>query len=84
MMHVRQPMEETLHTDLMRFMYREMSASEALDFSQILDENRPLRREFDSLLEAKVSLPKVRFNPSDETLENILRYSSQTAFETQI
>ena len=82
-MLARQPMEEILHTDLMRFMYREMSASEALDFSQTLAENPPLRREFDSLLEARVSLPKVRFNPSEETLQNILRYSSQTAFETQ-
>ena len=82
-MHVHQPMEETVHTDLMRFIYREMSATEALDFSQILADDRPLRREFDSLLEAKVSLPKVRFNPSEETLQNILRYSSQTAFETQ-
>lgn len=82
-MHVHQPMEETVHTDLMRFIYREMSASEALDFSQILADDRPLRREFDSLLEAKTSLPKVRFNPSEETLQNILRYSSQSAFETQ-
>lgn len=71
-------MEELLHLDTMRFIYREMSASEALDFSQNLENDRAAQAEFSNLLEAKMALPKVKFQPSDEAIENILRYSAKT------
>ncbi len=71
-------MEESLHLDMMRFIYREMSASEALDFSQELENDRSARAEFSSLLETKMALPKARFQPSDDAIENILRYSAKT------
>ena len=71
-------MEESLHLDMMRFIYREMSASEALEFSQDLENDRAAHAEFSGLLEAKMALPKVQFQPSDEAIENILRYSAKT------
>ena len=76
-------MDESLHLDMMRFIYREMSASEALTFSQNLEHDREAHAEFSGLLEAKMGLPKVQFQPSDEAIENILRYSAKTgAFQT--
>ena len=71
-------MEESLHLDMMRFIYREMSAAEALEFSENLENDRDAKAEFSSLLEAKMGLPKVQFQPSDEAIDNILRYSART------
>ncbi len=71
-------MDDSLHLDMMRFLYREMSADEALNFSQEIENSPAAQAEFSSLLEAKMALPKASFEPSDEAIENILRHSART------
>lgn len=68
---------------LMRFLYREMPASEAAEMARHIDSDPVLRAEYDELQEAKIQLPKDRFNPSTAVINNILQYSTKTALEAQ-
>jgi hypothetical protein len=72
-------MEETLHTDSIRFLYHEMTSLEARHFAQNLQNNRSAKAEFGTLLEAKMNLPKAQFMPDDATIDSILKYSAKTA-----
>jgi hypothetical protein len=69
---------------LVQFLYREMPAEEAVKMAQLIDENPEMREMFDALLLAKVQLPKAKFNPSQAALNNILQYSTKTAFEASL
>ena len=69
---------------LVQFLYREMPAGEAVEMAHLIDHDPEMRAVFDDLLLAKVQLPKVRFNPSNTALDNILQYSTKTAFEASL
>jgi hypothetical protein len=78
-------MEENYTTNaLVQFIYREMPAQEAVEMAHLIDENPEMREMFDMLLLAKIQLPKARFNPSNTALNNILQYSTKTAFEASL
>lgn len=77
-------MEETTTPDLLvQYLYRELSAVDAVETAQLLDYDFQLRQEFTALQSAKLQLPKVLFNPSADVLNRIKAYSSSTAFEVQ-
>ncbi|MCW5922936.1 MAG: hypothetical protein KIS77_11365 [Saprospiraceae bacterium] len=79
-------MEET-YTDnnaLVQFLYREMPAEEAVEMASKIEADLEMRAMFDALLLAKIQLPKVRFNPSTAALNNILQYSTKTAYEASL
>lgn len=79
-------MEET-YTDnnaLVQFLYREMPAEEAVEMASKIEADLEMRAMFDALLLAKIQLPKVRFNPSNAALNNILQYSTKTAYEASL
>lgn len=79
------PMEEKYTYDsLVRFLYHDMGADEAVLLAEYLDEDAALRKALDDLQQAKTQLPKVRFNPSPAVLNNILQYSTKTALEAQL
>ena len=69
---------------LVQFLYHEMPAEEAVEMAHQIEENPEMREMFDSLLLAKVQLPKAKFNPSNAALDNILQYSTKTAFEASL
>ncbi|HRI62050.1 MAG TPA: hypothetical protein PK228_20060 [Saprospiraceae bacterium] len=69
---------------LVQFVYREMPAEDAVQMAHAIDQDPDLRAVFDDLLLAKIQLPKARFNPSHSTLNNILQYSTKTAFEASL
>ncbi|GAB4487710.1 MAG: hypothetical protein OHK0019_03100 [Saprospiraceae bacterium] len=69
---------------LVQFLYHEMPAEEAVEMAREIEENPEMREMFDTLLLAKVQLPKVKFNPSNAALDNILQYSTKTAFEASL
>jgi hypothetical protein len=48
-----------------------------------LQENWNLFEEYQELKKANDQLPKVTFNPSPDSIQNILRYSKETAVEAQ-
>ncbi|MBK8195246.1 MAG: hypothetical protein IPK76_19280 [Lewinellaceae bacterium] len=49
-----------------------------------IEENPEMREMFDCSPARKVQLPKARFNPSNAALNNILQYSTKTAFEASL
>ncbi|MFN4254496.1 MAG: hypothetical protein ACK4Q5_05780 [Saprospiraceae bacterium] len=77
---------ESLHTyeeDLIRFIYRDMGADEAVSMADCIDADLETRHAFDQLLLAKLQLPKAQFEPSPRSLQNILQYSQASALETR-
>ena len=77
-------MEETYtYQPLVQFLYHEMSACEAVEMAQLIEEDNFLHAEFNLLLSAKAQLPKVQFSPSKSSISNILQYSAKTALEAQ-
>ena len=66
---------------LVKYLYSETSASERLAMDEALATNINLREEYNELRTAYQQLPKVKFSPSDKSIQNILRYSKRTALE---
>ena len=78
-------MEEKYTYDaLVQFLYHEMPADEAVLVAEQLEDDAALRAMFSDLTQAKMQLPKARFNPSPAVLNNILQYSTKTALEAQL
>lgn len=78
-------MKQTFTTDqLIRFLYKETSASETFAIKQALNNSRELMEEFQLLQSAQQQLPTVRFNPKRSSVQNILRYSQSTAVEHEV
>lgn len=69
--------------NLVRFIYKETSASETLAIQEALQDDISLRRRYSELKNAHDMLPKVKFNPSTNALKNIMRYSGKASMETQ-
>ncbi|MEZ4966922.1 MAG: hypothetical protein R2791_16895 [Saprospiraceae bacterium] len=78
-------MEETYtYNELVQYLYHEMPAEGAAEMAHLLDEDPETRAMFEDLALAKTQLPKARFNPSQTALNNILQYSTKTAFEASL
>jgi hypothetical protein len=67
------------YNDLVRFIYRDLNANEAMKMAAFIDHRLDVRLAFDDLLSAKFQLPKALFNPAPSTLKNILQYSARTS-----
>jgi hypothetical protein len=63
---------------LVKFLYKETTASETLAVNEALYNDPGLQAEYENLRQAERHLPKVKFQPSSNTLQNILRYSERT------
>jgi hypothetical protein len=68
---------------LIKYLYKETSASETLAINEALAQDRALLEEYQGLLNAYQQLPKVKFNASSSSIKNILGYSKQTTLEKQ-
>ena len=67
--------------DLIRFLYRETTASETLRIERALESNLALRAEYELLRDGRRVYPQVKFNAKASTLAAVLRYSQKTALE---
>lgn len=65
--------------DLIRFIYRETTATEAIAIAEALSEDPLLMEEYEELYNGYLQLPKAKFNPRPSALQKILNYSDQTA-----
>jgi len=76
-------MEETYTYDaqMVQFLYRELSAGDAVEMAHLIEDDSEISAGYDTLLFAKAQLPKVQFHPSPSVLQNILQYSAKTALE---
>jgi hypothetical protein len=78
-------MEKLSTTDkLIQLLYNEISATDEMMISSELSQNDALAQEYEMLRDAKNSLPKVLFNPSDSVVDRILAYSRTTAHEPHL
>ena len=67
---------------LVQYIYRETSAATTMAINESLREDWELQEEYRAMRRSFRELPKVTFQPSVATLQNILSYSSLTAVET--
>lgn len=65
--------------DLIRFIYKETSATESMAISEAIDNDPLLAEEYETLYGGYQHLPKAKFSPKPMTLQSILRHSEQTA-----
>jgi len=69
--------------DLIRYIYKETSVAETLAINEALNSDTTLYMKYRTLLQGYQQLPKAKFSPSNNTIQNILKYSQHTALETQ-
>ncbi len=67
---------------LIKYLYKETSAVETLAISEALRKDDELFEQYQELVLSFRQLPKVKFNPSPASIQNILDYSQQTTLET--
>jgi hypothetical protein len=78
-------MKQTFTQDqLIRFLYKETSASETFAIKQALNDSKELMEEFRLLQYAQQQLPKIQFRPKRSSVQNILRYSKSAAVEHEV
>ena len=65
--------------DLVRFLYKETSAAEDVAICEGIVQDPLFREEYEELFAGYRMAPKAKFSPKQSTLQNILRYSEQTA-----
>ena len=65
--------------DLIRFIYRETTASETIAIAEAISQDPLLAEEYEELFEGYQLLPRAQFSPKPSTLETILHHSEQTA-----
>ncbi len=68
--------------DLIRFIYKETSASETIAIGESLSNDPHFYNQYEELLEGYLELPKVQFNPSPSAVQKVLGYNQQTTMET--
>lgn len=67
---------------LIKYLYKETSATETLAISEAICNDPKLAKQYQDLLLGYRQMPKATFSPSPSAIDNILRYSKQTAVET--
>jgi len=63
---------------LVKYIYNETSVAEKLCIEELLNDDYKLYEEYEALFDAYVSLPKVKFSPSPDSISNILSYSKRS------
>lgn len=77
-------MKEKISTNLLiKYIYSETTVSESLAIEDALRSDWSLHEAYEEVLTAYHQLPKAKFNPSPDAIQNILKYSAQTAVEPQ-
>jgi len=62
---------------LLQYLYRETSLTETLEVENAISESPMTKEEYLDLREGFLGLPKVKFYPTDETMDAILQYSKK-------
>lgn len=71
------------NNDLIRYIYKETSSSEQMAISRSINEDWNMSEKYTELYRAYKEMPKATFSPSTNCIQNILKYSKETAVETQ-
>lgn len=65
--------------DLVQLIYREVSEQEADAMYDAMDTDKALKNAYKEIREGYQTMPKAQFSPSRNTIQNILRYSQESA-----
>lgn len=68
--------------DLVRFVYNETSAEESMKIKKAILENLDLAKAYQGMLTAKEELEQGKLNPSDSSINIIMKHSRSTARST--
>jgi hypothetical protein len=68
---------------LIRYLYKETSASENVALLEQLSIDWDLREKYEELIPAHRLLSKVQFSPSYSSIRSLLEYSKSTALQEQ-
>ena len=68
---------------LIRFIYKETTIAETFAINEALNEDIELLEKYHDLLQGYHQLPKVKFNPTEASIQRILRHSKRTSVEPQ-
>lgn len=68
---------------LLRFIYKETNVSETMAINEALNEDFVLLEKYHELMQGYHQLPMVKFNPTQSSIQAILRHSKQTSVEPQ-
>ena len=69
--------------DLTQFIYNETSTADSVAIGHAMEADYSLFESHREMKKAYNQLPKVTFSPSMDSIQNILRYSKETAVEAQ-
>lgn len=73
-------MEQNYTSNLfLKYLYRETSLTETLELEFALENDKELKADFLRVKSGYSALPKVLFYPTEETVADILAYSSKSA-----
>lgn len=64
---------------LLKFLYKETTASESLAIQEAMNDNFELQEQYNEMQAGYRQLPKVKFNPSNSSIQKILGYSQNSA-----
>jgi elongation factor P--beta-lysine ligase len=68
---------------LIRFIYKETSVAETKAIDVALNEDFELLEKYHELLQGYHQLPQVKFNPTESSIQQILRHSKRATVEPQ-
>jgi len=63
---------------ILKYLYRETSLTQTLEIENAIEHDSEIRRDYLRLKAGYKNLPKVLFYPTQETMANILDYSSKS------
>jgi hypothetical protein len=70
--------------DLLQYLYKETSPAQSVAITAALDSDWSLREQFEELTTAQNELQTLRFSPSRQTIDNILRYAEKAMSELSV
>ena len=70
--------------DLLQYLYNETSPAHSAAIKAALENDWSLREKFEELTTAQNELQTLRFSPSRQTIDNILRYAEKAISELSV
>jgi hypothetical protein len=64
--------------DMLRYLYNEMSADDAANLKQAMENDWSLREEFESLRQSLSALDSLHYAPRSQSVNSILEYAEST------
>ena len=71
-------MQSYTEEDLIRFIYKEVEICEYFEIDHAIENDKNLQDEYQAIKDTVDILPKETFNPSSQSIKNILNYNKKS------